>query len=281
MPPSMPFPPAAGGDAQRGFTLIELAIAIAVIGMMVSAFSHISIVYMEGKRHDTTETRLEAIDEALVRFAAATRRLPCPANGTLAAGAAARGQENQANCGTQVGGIVPWQTLGLTEGAVQDSWGRYFTYRVDPSLTILAAATNISPMNLSECKPSEPPEEAEKGTCAGGEAPADYLLNRGLRVQDGNSADINDPDGNTAASLPPSGAAYVVISHGRNGAGARTAAGTLVTVSTDAFEAANSNGRGLANTIYRSLRHTGPYDDFIKHPTILEVAIRAGLGPRG
>lgn len=280
--------------SQAGFTLIELAIVLVVIGLLIGMFSHVGVGYLESKQREATQMKLDAVEEALVRFVAATRRLPCPADATAAA--ANQGVEAMAggggSCtGSQNDGIVPWRTLGLARQAAVDGWDNFFTYRVyDGGLRSLVGAGE---MDMSVCNPSETPSVSGPGIddCGIGVAPADYLEDRGLLVKEavGAAPITNDPTSNNRGVIPPTGAAYVLISHGRNGLGAYTQGGVLRAAPTSADEQQNANNadivQGVADSansyVDTAIREVVPvFDDLVRHPTILDVVMKAGLGPR-
>lgn len=128
----------------RGFTLTELAIAFFIISLLLaSAFMPLSS-QVEVRNIADTKRSMDQIREALIGFAQANGRLPCPARGATPSGQideevripaaffqAGAEQYDSINkrCYTALG-VVPWSTLGLTEA---DAWGRRFTYRVAPA----------------------------------------------------------------------------------------------------------------------------------------------------
>lgn len=112
----------------QGFTLVELAVVVTIFALLLSILVIPLSTQMDQQRIGETERHLGAIREALVGFAIANGRLPCPANGALASGAAGAGTENKpgASCAAAEG-VLPWITLGVPE---TDAWGVRFTYRV-------------------------------------------------------------------------------------------------------------------------------------------------------
>ena len=115
-----------------GFTLVELALALAVIGLLLGMLVVPLSAQVDQQRISETQKLLSLNIEASLGFAVANGRLPCPATPATASGAASAGLENKpgAACGITEG-VLPWATLGVPE---TDAWGRRFTYRITPAL---------------------------------------------------------------------------------------------------------------------------------------------------
>ncbi len=104
-----------------GFSLVELAVVLVIVGLLASGLMLSLGTQRESATTLEAQRQLESIREALIGFALANGRLPCPAPRTLANTDANAGREN---CASQHG-VVPWVTLGLPE---TDPWGNRFTY---------------------------------------------------------------------------------------------------------------------------------------------------------
>ena len=121
---------------QRGFTLIELAIVLLILGALFAGILIPFTTQVELRRVGETQKTLLEIREALIGFAAANGRLPCPAS------AGSNGQENFAaggntingNCSNFFDGFVPSALLGIgpVDGAgfVLDAWNNRIRYAV-------------------------------------------------------------------------------------------------------------------------------------------------------
>jgi prepilin-type N-terminal cleavage/methylation domain-containing protein len=307
-------------SARHGFTILEMAIVLFVIGLIGSLLVGASSSYLEANRRKAVQTQLEALDTAFASFVALNKRLPCPADGLTVSGAVGAGGFS---AGTEVAaggvctlvnqltGVVPWVTLGLKEADITDPWNNRISYRVDPAL----AASTIPLMNMSNCDPSSTGAtgaggicQAPAGACTGTAActsPSNFLANKGLDVWDGQNTAVGFAarQNNRANG---SGAAYVLISHGQNGLGAYRGNGLLNPgdVPHGLNEVPNENNQALAlpavqATVYRDaplndVNNTitpplpapqvpGPgnhFDDYLSHPTIMTVLAKANLGPR-
>ena len=112
-----------------GFSLVELAIVLTIIGLLLSMlFSPLSAQREISARVQTQNT-LEEDNEALLGYAVVTGYLPCPDTDAIPDGI-----ENRKADGTCVkdDGVLPWNTLGV--GRV-DAWEHYFGYHVDATFS--------------------------------------------------------------------------------------------------------------------------------------------------
>lgn len=125
----------------RGFTLAELAIATAIIGLLLGGMFVTLSTQIEIRQISETQKTLEQAREALIGFVLANGRLPCPA-APAAAGAGA-GTESPAvvtgTCDYKWTGYLPGTTLGIApvdaQGYVLDAWGHRIRYAVTDKIT--------------------------------------------------------------------------------------------------------------------------------------------------
>lgn len=162
--------------------------------------------------------RLAAAADAIEAFAAAQRRLPCPAQPDLDTGLEVPTAVGAATC-TYPEGTIPWQTIGLKREDGLDPWGRKISYRVYTAASgSLVQPNGVSMVECDTVEPAPGPVTAA-GLCNPGSniterntMPAQFLAGKGLQVKD-MAADITD-------------AAYVLVSHGATGLGGYSSSGT-------------------------------------------------------
>lgn len=123
----------------RGFTLAELAIVLLVVAVLLGGLLMPLSAQIEQRNLEETRRRLDEVREALIGFAEANGRLPCPAtatsNGREAFCTADTGAcvplyappvPNHGRCAAFHDGFVPAVTLGLSpvdaEGFLLDAW---------------------------------------------------------------------------------------------------------------------------------------------------------------
>ena len=63
---------------RRGFSLLEIAIALTIMGLLVGGTMQIATMVASKKQLDVTRQHLDAVEKALVRYATRHGRLPCP-----------------------------------------------------------------------------------------------------------------------------------------------------------------------------------------------------------
>src|SRR5471032_1171294 len=129
---------------QRGFTLIEIAIVLVIVGLMIGGLVTPLSMQIEQRKVGETQKALDEAKEALVGFALRNGYLPCPA---ISAG---NGLEDRAGnrCNNErCVGLLPWATLGLGK---LDGWNHLYRYSVTPAFSDSAQAFNLStPRDIS------------------------------------------------------------------------------------------------------------------------------------
>lgn len=124
---------AAAPRREQGFSLLELAIVLLIVGLLLGGLIMPLGSRVDQQRLDTTKQQLEQVREALVGYALANDALPCPAT------AASSGQASATGTGcTRQHGFVPAATLGLPgernqDQLLLDAWGNPLRYSVSNS----------------------------------------------------------------------------------------------------------------------------------------------------
>jgi prepilin-type N-terminal cleavage/methylation domain-containing protein len=138
--------PLKSSARQMGVTLVEVAIAVAVIGILMAGALDLNQRAQSQQHLETTYDNMDQIIQALSIYVESAGRLPCPADPGVTgvvfgwergvtpadlqvdAGHFPAGHCDQATRE----GIIPFMTLGLPARTALDGWGRYFTYAVSP-----------------------------------------------------------------------------------------------------------------------------------------------------
>jgi type II secretory pathway pseudopilin PulG len=189
-----------------GFTLIEIAFVIAIIGLLLGALLTPLATQVRISKVKATDRALAEVREALLGFAVTNGRLPCPDTGTDGVEDGGGGVACAA-----LSGSLAYASLGVEP---LDSWGRRFTYRV-------TAEFARSPLPGSTCALADD----RLGLCDTGDITINSRIVQTKAIQAYSTASV-----------------AVVVSHGPNGLGGSDFAGNLLVVAaagTD--EAENTN----------------------------------------
>lgn len=77
-----------------GFSLIELAILVTIVGLFVSTAAQTYRLYLKKTAYNTTKERMSTLETALGKFVSVNGRLPCPADPAYGVGHPQGGVEN-------------------------------------------------------------------------------------------------------------------------------------------------------------------------------------------
>jgi prepilin-type N-terminal cleavage/methylation domain-containing protein len=243
---------------KTGFSLVELAMVVAVIGIVVGASMTVGVSQITKQRISNTHQEMQIIKQHLNDYVARNGRLPCPASMTTAATAAGFGSEagaaatcagSGAVAGTWVKtingkgvrvGAVPIVALGLSKEFMADDWGGRYVYIMDRSLG-----------NTTSCN------------TAGGTGDMAVL----------------DRNGNTIAE----GINFALISHGMDESGAYDADSGTISNACDTAKLAGTNcdyasgADGAAKTLIKAPYNNGDaaaafFDDYITWGTAVDLS---------
>ncbi|OIN87570.1 MAG: hypothetical protein AUJ12_02260 [Alphaproteobacteria bacterium CG1_02_46_17] len=161
-------------NSSGGFSLIEVAIALIVIGLLMSAVLQTYNMYAVEQVRLESRSKVETVKTALYRYMYRYGRYPLPAPRNAAMGSATFGREVTGPvttlcssgaaaagdvCVTTIGsadtsadvdaapdpvliGDVPFATLGIRYDNTLDPWGGKFTYAVTGNMTSMGSSDN-------------------------------------------------------------------------------------------------------------------------------------------
>lgn len=123
---------------QSGFTLVEIAIVLIIVGLMIGGLITPLSMQLEQRKVAETQKAMEEAREALLGYALRNGYLPCPAI-SASNGLEAR---NGSHCaGERRSGYLPWATLGVGK---LDGWNHLFRYSVTPAFSDSGTLFNLS-----------------------------------------------------------------------------------------------------------------------------------------
>jgi prepilin-type N-terminal cleavage/methylation domain-containing protein len=228
--------------AQRGFTLIELAIVLVIVTILIGGLAVPLSAQIQARRIAETKQTLQEARDALVGYAMITSTatggepfLPCPdAEGDGRSDVDGSG-ECTANSGGVSYGWFPWVTLGT---APHDAWGNRLRY-------VVISQFAKSSVGFSGTTPS--------GTL------------------------INICDTRTCSSTVAESVAFALISHGPNGWGALNVNDTMLTDSSgaDEFHNTKANLPVVSRTPTNAASASGEFDDLVNWLSLTTLMSRA------
>lgn len=230
----------------KGFTLVEMALVVLLVGILLTFGVGLVQSQMENSAINVTKKRQEAIRDALIGYLGQFHRLPCPESALApppGPNVSLDGIEDRAggtagtppvpNPATQcvtTFGTLPFVTLGLSREMALDGWNNFFTYQVSNT-------------------------------------PYDWT--RSASFNTGNQGGILVNDRPNIALVPyPTPAVVVLVSHGKNGAGAFTIRGqrNLLPVATDVDQLENTDNNSVFVRREMTNSETAPggtFDDIV------------------
>lgn len=229
-----------------GFSLVEMAVVMVIVGLMIGGLLTPLSVQLEQRKTADTRKTLDEAREALLGFALRNGYFPCPAV------SASNGLEDRsgAECsGGKRQGFLPWATLGVSK---LDAWDHLLRYSVAP-----AYASSGQPFGLTTRR------DITIGT--------------------------RDARGNLVGASVIGDIPAVLLSHGRNGAGAVSALGVPVATTSRANQDERTNAGEAGIAFVTRLADDNPnapggdFDDLVVwiSPNVLfNRMVAAGVLPR-
>ncbi|MDM8564783.1 prepilin-type N-terminal cleavage/methylation domain-containing protein [Candidatus Halobeggiatoa sp. HSG11] len=107
----------------QGFTLIEMAIVMIIMGFLIGGLLMPLSMQMNQQKIKDTQKTLETVKEALIGYAILNGNFPCPNLPPISNG---KGTDHP--CVLNKEGEIPWIILGVGR---YDSWGNPIRYRLD------------------------------------------------------------------------------------------------------------------------------------------------------
>ena len=230
-----------GSRKSAGFTLVELSIVMVLIGIVMTMGMKMFNATLDNAAFSETKIKQERIKTALISYLRTNGTLPCPDN----AAGVATGQESTP-CATHQSdsfGVVPWQTLGIPREAALDGWGNFFTYKV---VNGTGAAKNWTSKTVAN---SFSITELRNPTA-------------GLTLQELDAA------GTALVNITTTGV-VALVSHGKNGFGAKTSKTATRIPTDDAGDGEKSNANNAGSTFVMRAptenadAFNGAYDDLV------------------
>jgi len=229
---------------QKGFTLVELAMVLFIVGLLLGGLLVPLSNRMEGEERKQTSAALQEVRNSLIGYAMVNGHLPCPDCSSASGGCSVinaadaaflnDGMEDLtdgssrvtrasplAQCATTEGNL-PWVTLGVPQF---DAWGNRFVYRVTGTF-----ADNTDGTGNSNC------------TVTAGVS---------FQICSAGNITVNDGSGNAVAQNLPA----LVLSYGKNA----TEAGNP----SSAFEIENQNGNNIFVDATYSKNPDVQFDDIL------------------
>lgn len=151
---------------QDGFTLTEVAIVLVIVGFLLGGVMMTLSAQMEQRKWNDTQSQLESARDAILGYAIANGRLPCPAIYQDSSSVGTEVRQASGVCGAAgnayeyYGGVVAGVTYGLlpavtlgyqpvdTQGFALDAWGNRIRYAVSQVTTPAFAANFTNATNL-------------------------------------------------------------------------------------------------------------------------------------
>jgi prepilin-type N-terminal cleavage/methylation domain-containing protein len=146
---------------QNGFSLVEMAIVLMIVGLLLGGMLVPLSAQMDQRNVSDTQKTLSEIKEAIIGYAIVHGRLPCPASATTNglesfSLSPVVGNASNGYCSNFYNGYVPAATLGVAAGVDNqgntgfaiDSWGNRIHYAVTAVTATVAGFNGGQPFTV-------------------------------------------------------------------------------------------------------------------------------------
>ena len=230
-----------GSKKSEGFTLVELSVVMILIGIVMTMGMKMLNATLDNAAFSETKIKQERIKTALISYLRTNGKLPCPDN----TAGVATGLESTPCAANQSDsfGVIPWQTLGIPRDAALDGWGNFFTYKVVNGIGAAKNWTSKTAVNSFSVTELRNPTV-------------------GMTIKELNAAGAALVDVTTTGAV-------TIVSHGKNGFGAKTSKAATRIPTVDAGDGEKSNAESTGTTfVVRAVTadpaaFNGAYDDLV------------------
>lgn len=242
---------------QCAFTLVELAVVMAIVGLLLATAMYTLSAQSEQRAWEETRQTLDRAREALLGYAVAHGRLPCPASGATT-GVEADSPVGSGTCTNPYNGFLPAITLGFqpidAQGFAIDAWNNRIRYSVAQAINSCIGTsatphftnkTNLKQNGMS-CQPGTNDLLMCKSTIP---APAPGSCGSATNILTN-----NNPSGTVVA---------VVVSTGKNYALAPSAAAAAAAGNADEAENLDNDSVFISHTPNPQGAAGGEFDDMV------------------
>lgn len=253
----------------RGFSLVETAMSLIILSAVVVITLSVVPITNKVELEKLNTKKMQEIETAITAFVQYNRRLPCPADITIAPNTSGFAVEGT-NCNTDISGdialgtvslrigMIPVRTLGLPDSYAFDAWGNRIRYAMVKELAFSTGTRNFNNFDTNYTNMSPNTRTFE------------------IRDLIGNA--IN-PVSTLSALLINNTIAYVLLSHGENGNGAVPFSGGTPPAcpASGLLDQENCNADRIFRDTIFSTASSNYFDDFIRWKTYNQLRINAGL----
>ena len=173
---------------KNGFSLIELAIVLFIVGLMLGGLLTPLATKVEYESINETAEALNDIKESILGFALVNGHLPCPDTNNDGSEDLVSKTGGGLTCSSEIG-TLPWITLGVS---ATDAWENSYTYRVDDEFADRDDSANTDGKSGDGCTATA---NVSFSLCSDGD----------IEIRDGDG-------GSVIANLIPA----IIVSHGGN-----------------------------------------------------------------